>query len=286
MLMFRYARLFATAGFFTLGLASTGAYAQFKNADVGVNPTNFEDSSGTVTSTGGFFSARAFLTKASDYDTATLTWGGPDSPQPMFFNFADTAFEYEPPGAPDLTTLHNLYPAGLYTFALSNSLPGGLTPLTVEIDYAGDAYSNTPSITNIGVLTDMNAHSAVTIDLSAYGDNPNANSSAIYFSITNVTSGKMVFATDALDPSTTEITIAANTLMPGVDYSFDLLYDNRINGTDPNGNAITQFYDSHTSGDFSTEAPVPEASTWAMLLAGFGGLAFAGFRRRRAATAL
>jgi hypothetical protein len=45
---------------------------------------------------------------------------------------------------------------------------------------------------------------------------------------------------------------------------------------------LTQFYDTHTDGSFSTVAgAVPEPSTWAMMLIGFGGLGFAASLRGR-----
>jgi hypothetical protein len=44
----------------------------------------------------------------------------------------------------------------------------------------------------------------------------------------------------------------------------------------------TQFYDTHTDGSFSTAAgAVPEPSTWAMMLMGFGGLGWLAQARRR-----
>jgi PEP-CTERM motif len=50
----------------------------------------------------------------------------------------------------------------------------------------------------------------------------------------------------------------------------------------------TQFYDTHTDGSFSTAGAVPEPSTWAMMLIGFGGLGFAASLcgRKQGATAI
>ena len=83
--------------------------------------------------------------------------------------------------------------------------------------------------------------------------------------------------------TTTSITIPGGTLLAGGSYTFDLLFDNRIGGSDYiNGYPVTQFYDTHTSGMFSTAAgAVPEPSTWAMMLIGFGGLGLAVSRRGR-----
>jgi hypothetical protein len=36
------------------------------------------------------------------------------------------------------------------------------------------------------------------------------------------------------------------------------------------------------TGTITLSSAVPEPATWAMMLAGFGGLAFAGMRRRKA----
>ena len=62
-----------------------------------------------------------------------------------------------------------------------------------------------------------------------------------------------------------------------------------INGLNDNGD-IVGFYTSATSGSvigfFGNPVgnPVPEPSTWAMMLAGFAGLGFLGFRKARRAT--
>jgi hypothetical protein len=70
-----------------IGLAVAGlvagagaAHAQLTQADVGVNPTFEQTDPTTVTSTGGFFSGRAFFTNTTDFDAGTLTYGGPGSP--------------------------------------------------------------------------------------------------------------------------------------------------------------------------------------------------------------
>ena len=73
--------------FHAIGLAvaalvtASAADAQLTEADIGVNPTFEQTDATTVNPTGGFFSARAFVTNASDFAGGTLTYGGPDHPK-------------------------------------------------------------------------------------------------------------------------------------------------------------------------------------------------------------
>jgi PEP-CTERM motif len=165
------------------------------------------------------------------------------------------------------------YTAGAYGFDISG--------------YAGDAYSNTPYITNFTALEQMDANTPFTVDFDTYVPGGNANQSLLFFSISDLSG--TVFSTGGLPDTTTSVVIPAGTLVAGEQYTFDLLFSNRINGsTAVAGEGVhesietTQFCDTHTDGAFST-APgtVPEPSTWAMLLIGFAGLGLAGYRSAR-----
>jgi hypothetical protein len=271
---------------YSLSLAAAGlvaaagiAQAQLTKADVGVNPT-FSQTGSTlagVSSTGGFFSGRAFVTTPTDFSGGTLTYGGPGSPQTLSFVPADVALELSASNS-SFSTLQSLFPTGDYTFALS---AGAQPAASVEIDYEGGAYSNVPFITNFSALQGLNASKSFTVDLNTYVPGSVATGSSIFFSISN--SSGTVFSTGALSDTTTSITIPGGTLAAGGAFTFDLLFDNRIGGTaEVNGLPVTltQFYDTHTDGTFTTAAgTVPEPSTWAMLLVGFVGLG-AMIRRR------
>jgi hypothetical protein len=54
-----------------------------------------------------------------------------------------------------------------------------------------------------------------------------------------------------------------------------------ITYNDANGNAHLNFY-----SDFTGSSAIPEPSTWAMMLLGFAGLGFAGYRARKPTAAL
>jgi hypothetical protein len=114
--------------------------AQVTEADVGINPTFEQTGPNTVTSTGGFFSARAFLTNQSDFSGGT--YGGPSSPQTLSYVPADVALEFGDSND-TFSKLQMAYPTGGYEFDLTD---GTMGPTTVSLNYGGDAYSNTPQL--------------------------------------------------------------------------------------------------------------------------------------------
>jgi fibro-slime domain-containing protein len=63
-------------------------------------------------------------------------------------------------------------------------------------------------------------------------------------------------------------TTTSYSVLPG-NYEMEVYYADR--------HTVAAYLDLSISGDYTTD--VPEASTWAMMLAGFAGLGFAGFRR-------
>jgi PEP-CTERM motif len=268
-----------------IGLAVAGlvagagaAHAQLMQADVGVNPTFEQTDPTTVTSTGGFFSGRAFFTNTTDFDAGTLTYGGPGSPAALT------------PGSPppsltlsgsngSFAGLQSDFPNGDYTFDLTG---GAMGPTEFVVNYAGDAYSNTPELTaaSFSALQGLNAAAPITLDFNPMDVSPNATpgANAIFFSVVN-SSNSTVF-NETLSTTDTSVTIPGGVLSAGQSYSFDLLFDDRI--VDSSGAFLkTQFYDTHTDGLFSTAGAVPEPSTWAMLLMGFVGLGFAASLRGR-----
>jgi hypothetical protein len=107
-----------------LGLAVAGlvaaagaAQAQVTDADVGLNPTNEQTGPTTVTPTGGFFSARAFVNSAGDFTGGTLTYGGAGSPQTLGFVPSDVAWEFG---------------AGDFLFKLTNPVSDGRLHVRVD----------------------------------------------------------------------------------------------------------------------------------------------------------
>jgi hypothetical protein len=278
-------RFIHAIGLAVAGLVGTAglAHAQVQEADVGINPTFQQTGPNTVTSTGGFFSARAFIANQSDFSGGTLSYGGPGSPQTLTYVPVDVALEFGDSNG-TFSNLQMAYPTGGYQFGLSG---GTMGPETVSLNFDGDAYSNTPQLAaaSFSALQGMNAAVPLTLDFNSMVVSPNATPGAnnIFFSIVNTSDNMTVFSSPALPTTATSVTIPGGQLLPGQSYSFDLLFDDRITGTDPeSGVFVEQFYDTHTDGTFSTAAgAVPEPSTWAMMLIGFGGFGLAVARRGR-----
>jgi hypothetical protein len=143
---------------------------------------------------------------------------------------------------------------------------------------------STPALTaaSFNQLQGLNVNSGFTFDFNAFAQNPDATDSFLFLNVTDA-GGNILFSANP-DVSATSIFMPGGVLAAGQSYNFDLIFDSRI--VDNGGDVPTEiFFDSHTLGTFSTAAAVPEPSTWAMMLVGFGGLGGVVRRSRRRAIA-
>ncbi|WP_293904078.1 PEPxxWA-CTERM sorting domain-containing protein [Phenylobacterium sp.] len=256
--------------------AAGGAKAAVTEIDIGLNPLYQQTGATTVVATGGFFAARAFLDSASDFDGGTLTYPGAGSPVALTpAPGATLAFS---DSAGTLADLNAAYPFGTYAFQVTNS--GTAASQSASLSYTVAAASlSVPMLTaaSFNQLQGLDAASGFTFDFNAFAQNPDANLAFVFLDVTDSLGNDVFFR--GLSPSTTSIFMPGGTLGAGQSYNFDLNFDSRITGAD-GGVATTIFFDTHTLGAFSTAAAaVPEASTWAMMIVGLGGVG-AALRRR------
>lgn len=269
-----------------VGLAGT-ASAQVQTADVGLNQTYLQNSDAGPGLGSGFFSARVFFTNVGDYTSGTLTV--PTSPTTTYGLASqgytpDVEIGYQTSNT-SLSALEAAFPAGNYNFVVNAN--GSNPEVDLTIPYGTpSAYPNTPEVTNYDTLNGMNAAAGVTVDINGITTSSNSTENHIYVDLYAAGGGAPLLAEELLPLDTTSFVIPGGLLSAGEDYYFDLLYDGRI-VTSTGGDApitLTQFYDVDTEVDFSTAAgAVPEPSTWAMLIIGFGGIGFMVRRRRLAA---
>ena len=88
----------------------------------------------------------------------------------------------------------------------------------------------------------------------------------------------------------TDALVGSIEVNPGMDNTAGGLWSLVFRGSGSDGNTNTLFFNDgingETGGLFGSLTAVPEPSTWAMMLAGFGGLALLAARRRRASPAI
>ena len=266
-------------------LAATGARAQVTG--VPIFETVYSTQTGsTVTPTGYNFDARVFETKTTDVGTATLTYPGPGSPgtYSLVAGSNPPFLDYGPPGSATLAALSAAFPMGSYVTRYSGGLAGTGTVTTNFTQTAFAGSTPTFSAGTVTGLTGLNAAQSFTVNFNPFVTGAVANESDLFFNIYNTATGANVLG-DEFQPSTlTSFSVPANTLMPGTSYYAQLDFSNRINSTDANGIGNGLGFDRVTTLNFTTAAPVPEASTpvsLSLLLAlGLGGIIVAKRRRK------
>jgi hypothetical protein len=185
---------------------------------------------------------------------------------------------------PTQAAMDAAYPSGAYTFALSFSGGPPPPPSTLSMSYSGpDPFtSDIPALTpaSFDALQGLNTHSGpLTLDFNSFtpGGGTDAGAAASSFNI--------FFSGQGCDgaSSATSCTINPSALLPGTTYHWGLSFSSVIVDSVDAGGTLGFAVD--TLGTFTTA--VPEPSTWAMMIAGFAGLGFAGYRasRRSGATA-
>jgi hypothetical protein len=241
-----------------------------------------QSSPGSAAFVGAFFSADANFTLPGQYTAANLTYPVlPSGATTIPLSAVSPTDFATSQGFTTQAAMDAAFPMGTYTFDVT----GGSEPSQmVDVDYNIDAYTaDIPllSDTSFGALIGLDTKSSsLTLAFNAFTPAEPATVAFTFFSIGGSQSCGF------LDPSATSCTIDPSALAPGTTYTWELDFSDRIETPQGDGLVTYTDFDVRTDGVFTTAAAAaPEASTWAMILTGFAGLAFAARRRTPARVA-
>lgn len=245
-------------------------HASLVGIDLFKNVEYTQTSGAAPTVPGGFFlSFRAFF-HPGDFDTGSVTYPGPSSPQALSPS-GTSLLIFQTALLPSQAVMDAAYPFGTYSYTVSNS--GTSATQSADISYLADAYTaDIPALTaaTYAALQGMNVGSPLTLNFNGF--TPIGADAATFLTIFG-----SPFAT-SVSNTTTSATIPANTLTAGTTYTFELDFTDRVSGA--NNRVATQIgFDVRTDVTFTT-ALAPEPGSMALGALGVAALAF-GLRRRR-----
>jgi hypothetical protein len=241
------------------------------------------EQTGATTTQNLYYYFSSFANASSDYTSASLstptaastTMSGPNTSEPTFVYTS-----------PQLTeaALNADYPLGLYTLDAFNG-----SDVFVSLNYDGtDHYAPAPMLTPTSYdgLSGLNPSGGYTFSFDPFTP-PDGYLGIIFFTLTDLTTGTVVYSDSTEDLSTTSFYVPGSDFALGNSYVDELVFSTRDEVSNPSCDASDTAqcpslgeigWDSRTETFFSTA--VPEPSTWGMMLIGFGGLGYAAFRRR------
>jgi hypothetical protein len=195
-------------------------------------------------------------------------------------NPPSTDYKYQSTPFANQSAMDTAFPFGLYTF-LADGTDGA------NLNYAADDYAQTEPYltgTDFSSLQGMNPANPFTVHFSTDtpGGAADETSAFIFFTVFDNTLGESVFDGGFLPTSTSSLTIPANTLNFGDDFTYEIDFSDRDT---PLGNGGTfspeSGFDLRTDGTFSTQQPASVPEPASVVLAGLGLLALGGLRHRR-----
>jgi hypothetical protein len=259
-------------------LASTmPASASQITANIFNNVVYTQSSNSAPTMSDGYFFNIGADIVSGNFTSASATYPGGS----QALSGASPSFSYGSP-LQGQTVSAAAFPFGSYTVTAT----GGDTA-TATVHYTQDLFTTAiPYLANFNSLNGLDPSKSLAVFYSAFAPNAGATEGFTFFTISDA-SNVAVFDAGFQSPSTTGSVIGADTLLPNTTYTFQLDFSDRLlEGQDADGNFLQQGFDVRTIGEFTTGAiaPVPEPSTWAMLVIGFAGLGFAGRMHARRRT--
>ena len=266
---------------YVLALSTPLLHADLTAIDLFTNTTYFQISaSAPVTPAGYFFDLGATEQNAGDFDSISVTYPGPGSPQVLNFNASSAMPGYGSPFITNLAAYQAAYPFGTYTF---NGIVGGVTTQTETLNYIANYYASAiPALSaaTYNGLQGLAPNSSLTISFNSFTPDPNATSGSPFFSIANASTGNPAFGV-GLPYGDTSVNLPGGTLAPNTTYNWELDFSDRLYGQSADGVYTTQGFDLRTDGSFTTASYTPEPGFVAPLVFGLGLVGVA-VRRRRA----
>lgn len=254
---------------------------------VGVNlfdNTTYQQTSGAAPSTASsyFFNIGGNMQNASDFTSASASFPGTSN---LNLPINGTNFGYGSSAFASLAALHAAFPFGAYTVTATNS--GTSATQMGVMNYAADYFTSAiPALTatTYNGLNGMNPSATFPVAFNSFTPNASVSQGLTFFTIYDGTTGNIVFTDGFLPPTTTGVTVPANTLLPNKTYLFELDFSDRLNGRDSVNQVFTeQGFDVRTDGSFTTGAAAPEPGSALLMSVGVGfGFLVRYLRLRRA----
>jgi|ERR1700733_8672834 len=285
---FRPGRLFSVCMAVSTGVALTIVTAAKPAAATTADPITayiydnilYQQTSNSAPTTpeGYFFDMGVYFNNAADYAHGTAFYPF-HPPQSLPTGGAgSTQYDYQSSLYPSMLALHAAYPFGQYNFIAGGGSSG---TTTASINYTHDYFTTTiPYVTDFSSLNGLNPAQNFTVDFNSFTPNSHVSEGFTFLTITNASTGAVVYTDDFLSPTSTDALILADTLLPDTTYDYELDFSDRLNGYNwKDGSFTVQGFDLRTDGSFTTEATAtPLPATWILMLSGFAGFVLIGLR--------
>ena len=269
---------FATALLFVTA-AAIPARADISFGNMFRNNDYVQTGNGAAAYDSSFLTLNLFSTGANEFTSVQATYPGPGSPVALTQS-DPTTYGYSTSFLPSQAAMDAAFPTGSYQF----NTTGSDGPLSTAFNFTGDTFAQTvPYLTgnNYSALQGMDPAESFTFQFDTFTPAPATTEADLFLTIFDTLSGAVVYDFGFQPSSTTSLTLPANTLSAGQDYTYQLIYSDRVTTDSPGADFPAQIgSDERTVGSFTTS--VPEPSTWALLLLGAMGLLGLSLRRRAA----
>jgi hypothetical protein len=208
-----------------------------------------------------------------------MTYPGPGSPVGLS-PISSTDFRYQTPFLPNQAAMDAAYPFGTYQF---NATGGSAGPASTSFNYTADHYPQSlPYLTGTDYsrLQGMNPNAPFQFHFSPFVTGTGVDDSFMFLTIFDRTTNTFAFVDSFLPPTTTGLTLAAGTLQLDHQYTYELIFSNRLLTPSPGATFDAQIgYDLRTEGNFTSA--VPEPVPLLLLVQGAACSAWVLYRRRR-----